>query len=82
MISETFFGGTLERTGAFLSLKVPDSVTVNGAPDSAGCNFYASAMRELLHLLINGGGQIEHVHCVQRDDGTCEWRAEWRSNPA
>jgi predicted hydrocarbon binding protein len=82
VIAETFFGGTLERTGSFLSLKVPDSVTVNGAPGSAGCTFYESAMRELLHLLINGGGHVEHVHCLQRDEGSCEWRAEWRSNPA
>jgi len=81
-ISETFFGGTLERTGSFLLLTIPDSVTVNGAPDSEGCTFYESALRELLHLLINGGGQVDHVHCVQRDDGACEWRAEWRSHPA
>lgn len=81
-ITQTFFGGKLERTGSFLSLTVPDSVTVNGAPDSAGCVFYESALRELLHLLVNGGGQVDHIHCVQRDQGACEWRAEWRSHPA
>lgn len=80
-IAQTYFGGTLDRSGSFLSLKIPDSVTVNGAPDSAGCTFYESALRELLHLLINGGGQVDHIHCVQRDEGTCEWRAEWRSHP-
>jgi predicted hydrocarbon binding protein len=81
-IAETFFGGTLERSGSFLSLTIPDSVTVNGAPDSEGCAFYEAALRELLHLLINGGGQVDHIHCVQRSDTTCEWRAEWRSHPA
>ena len=81
-ITETFFGGTLERSGSSLSLRIPDSVTVNGAPDSAGCTFYESALRELLHLLIHGGGQVDHIHCVQRNEGTCEWRAEWRSHPA
>jgi predicted hydrocarbon binding protein len=77
-ITRNFFGGTLERTGGYLSLRIPDSVTVNGAPRSAGCAFYESAFRELLHLLINGGGQVDHIHCVQRGDGACEWRAEWR----
>ena len=81
-IAETFFGGALERTGSFLSLRIPDSVTVNGAPDSAGCTFYESALRELLHLLVDGGGQVDHIHCVQRGEGACEWRAEWRSHPA
>lgn len=81
-ISRDFFGGTLERTGAFLALRIPNSVTVNGAPKSAGCTFYESALRELLHLLINGGGQIDHVRCVQREEGTCEWRAEWRGHSA
>jgi predicted hydrocarbon binding protein len=79
-ISETFFGGTLERSGSFLLLRIHDSVTVNGAPDSAGCTFYESALRELLRLLIDGGGQVDHIHCVQRNEGTCEWRAEWRSH--
>lgn len=80
-ISQSFFGGTLERTGSFLSLTIPDSVTVNGAPDSGGCVYYESALRELLHLLINGGGQVDHIHCVQREEGVCEWRAQWRSHP-
>lgn len=79
-ISERDFGGTLERTGAFLTLKVPHSVTVNGAPKSAGCVFYEAALGELLKLLIDGGGRVEHVHCTQRGDKQCEWRAEWRTS--
>ncbi len=81
-IAENFFGGTLERDGSSLVLRIPESVTVNGAPKSAGCVFYESAFRELLHLLVNGGGQVDHIHCVQRDEGACEWRAEWAGNVA
>jgi len=78
-VVEKYFGGRLERTGSFLSLKIPNSATVNGSPKSAGCAFYEFALRELLNLLISGGGQVEHIHCTQRGDGECEWRAEWRS---
>ena len=74
-----FFGGTLTRTGGFLCLSVTDSVTVNGAPDSTGCTYYASALREMLRLLIHGGGSVDHVQCIQRGDQQCEWRAEWRN---
>jgi len=78
-LATKFFGGTLDPTGGFLSLCVTDSVTVNGAPDSVGCTYYASALREMLRLLIHGGGAIDHVQCLQRGDHQCEWRAEWRN---
>lgn len=79
MVVEKYFGGTLDRNGSFLSIRIPDSVTVNGSPKSAGCVFYEEALRELIHLLINSTGQVEHVHCAQRDEGACEWRADWRT---
>lgn len=78
-LATRFFGGTLARTGGFLSLSVTDSVTVNCAPDSLGCTYYASALREMLRLLIHGGGPVDHVQCLQRGDQRCEWRAEWRA---
>ncbi len=78
-LATRLLGGTLERTGGFLSLRVTDSVTVNGAPDSVGCTYYASALREMLRLLIHGGGSVDHVQCLQRGDERCEWRAEWRN---
>ncbi|MGK2960828.1 MAG: hypothetical protein ACSLFK_01640 [Gemmatimonadaceae bacterium] len=77
--SERYFEGALERTGSFLSLKVVDSVTVNGSPRSAGCVFYETAFRQLLKMLVDAGDQVDHVHCAQRGEGICEWRAEWRS---
>jgi hypothetical protein len=78
--AEKYFGGTMERMGSFLSLKVPESVTVNGSPKSAGCSFYEIAFRDLLKLLVDAGDQVEHVHCAGRGEGWCEWRAEWRTN--
>lgn len=80
VVVEKYFGGTLERSGSFITLKVPNSATVNGSPKSGGCVFYEYALRELIRLLTNGGGHIHHVHCAQRGDGVCEWRAEWRSH--
>ncbi len=77
--SERFFEGTLDRTGSFLSLKVVDSVTASGSTRSAGCAFYETAFRQLLKLLVEAGDQVDHVHCAQRGEGVCEWRAEWRS---
>ncbi len=81
-IAVNFFGGTLEQNGSFLVLRIPESVTVKGASKSAGCVFYEAAFRELLRLLIDGGGQVDHIQCVARDEGACEWRAEWGSNVA
>lgn len=80
IVAHRYFGGTLERTGSFLSMKVPDSVTVNGSRRSGGCVFYETALRELLKRLVDGGEQIDHVRCAQRGEGVCEWRAEWRTH--
>ena len=79
MMVEKYFGGTLDRNGSFLSIRIPDSVTVNGSTKSGGCVFYEEALRELIHLLVNSTGQVDHVHCAQRDEGACEWRADWRT---
>jgi predicted hydrocarbon binding protein len=72
------FDGTLTRTGGSLALSITDSVTVNSGPHSVGCTYYASALRELLRLLMSGHGSVDHVSCLQRGDKRCEWRAEWR----
>lgn len=73
-----FFDGTLTRSGSSLALTITDSVTVNSGPHSVGCTYYASALRELLRLLLSGGGLVDHVSCLQRGDKRCEWRADWR----
>ncbi len=78
-IAIKIFRGTLTRSGRFLTLSIPYSVTANSIQSSLGCTYYASALRELLRLLIQSGGSVDHVHCLKRGDTSCEWRAEWRS---
>lgn len=78
-VAAGLFGGTLERTSGFLSFSVTDSVTANSGTPTAGCSYYASAFRELLRLLISGGGSVDHIQCLERGDSRCEWRTEWRN---
>jgi hypothetical protein len=79
-IATTYFRGTLTSSGDSVTLSVPVSVTVNSAPNSLGCTYYASALSELLRLLIDGAGPVEHDRCLQRGDDNCEWRAAWRGS--
>jgi predicted hydrocarbon binding protein len=76
---EKNFEGKVDVAGQNVSLRIPDSVTVNGSPDSGGCVFYETAFRDLLHHLGADAGQVEHIHCAQRGDGSCEWRAQLRA---
>jgi hypothetical protein len=78
-IARRFFGGSLDNNGGYVSLTITDSVTANSAPDAAGCEYYASALSELLRLLIHAGDSVAHVKCLERGDGNCEWRSEWRA---
>jgi predicted hydrocarbon binding protein len=73
-----YFGGTVRRAGASLLLEVPTSVTVDTAPGNTGCAFYEAAFAELLRLLVDHGGVVEHVRCATRQEGRCEWRTDWR----
>lgn len=78
-IARRFFGGSLGNNGGYVSLTVIDSVTASSAPDAAGCEYYAAALRELVRLLIHAGESVDHVKCLERGDGHCEWRCEWRA---
>lgn len=69
--------GTVRRVGATVILDVRRSVTVDTAPKSAGCAFYESMLAELMRQLVGAVGTVEHVRCVSRQEGGCEWRAEW-----
>jgi predicted hydrocarbon binding protein len=77
--AEKYFGATVRRVGASIVFGVQESVTYGTAPKAIGCQYYESALREMLKLLINGGGMIDHVHCRERGEDICEWRAEWRA---
>lgn len=73
-----FFNSSIRRMGGFVIFAVRDSVSLDSAPGSTGCLYYESALRELLRLMVRGGGPVEHVRCASRGEGACEWRADWR----
>jgi hypothetical protein len=78
-IAARYLNGNVRRVSNFLHLEVPRSVTLNTAPGSIGCVYYESSLRELLRFLIGSIGSVDHVRCSGRGEGTCEWRADWRT---
>jgi predicted hydrocarbon binding protein len=77
-IAERYLGGSVRRVGSSVILNVPDSVTLDSIPQGRGCVFYEACLRELLSLLLNTDGTVEHVRCASRGEGSCEWKAGWR----
>ncbi len=59
----------------------PEGSVFPRAPRSVGCVYYESCLHELLRLYAVSGGTVDHVHCAAREEGVCEWRAEWRPIP-
>jgi predicted hydrocarbon binding protein len=78
-IAQRYFNGTIVRVGSSLILEVPASVTIGSAPRDAGCAYYEAALRELVRLLVDANGAVEHVRCASRGESSCQWRAEWRT---
>ncbi|MEX2178413.1 MAG: hypothetical protein WD801_06865 [Gemmatimonadaceae bacterium] len=78
-IAQRYLGGAVRRVGGYVLLDVPHSVTLNTGPGTVGCSFYEAMLRELLALLIGGVGSVDHVRCAGRSEGTCEWRADWKT---
>jgi predicted hydrocarbon binding protein len=78
-VAERCLGGEVRRVGGSVHLEVKHSVTLDAAPKLAGCTYYESVLRELMQRLVDGVGAVEHVRCASRGEGTCEWRAQWRS---
>jgi hypothetical protein len=76
---EKYFGASVRRVGASIVFGVKESVTIGSAPRAIGCLYYESALREMLKLLVNGGGMIDHVRCREKGEDICEWRADWRA---
>jgi predicted hydrocarbon binding protein len=77
-LSRRYLNGKVSRVGTSVYLEVPQSVTLDSAPRSIGCAYYESGLKELLRLMVNSVGAVEHVRCSTRGEGTCAWRAEWR----
>ena len=78
-ITARYANATVRRVGNFLLLEVPRSVTLDTAPAGIGCTYYESMLKELLRMLIGSIGSVDHVRCASRGEGTCEWRADWRT---
>jgi predicted hydrocarbon binding protein len=78
-IASRYLNGNMRRVGGFLLLEVPRSIMVGTAPGAIGCAYYEASFREVLLLLVGSIGAVEHVRCAGRGEGTCEWRADWRS---
>jgi hypothetical protein len=74
-----YLGASVRRVGSSIVVGIRESVTYGTAPNAVGCLYYESALREMLRLLVNGGGMIDHVQCRERGEDICEWRAEWRA---
>ncbi|HEY2027177.1 MAG TPA: hypothetical protein VGG78_09215 [Gemmatimonadaceae bacterium] len=78
-LAQRYLNATVRRVGTYVLLEVPRSVTLGVAPGSTGCAYYESTLRELLRLLVGNTGTVEHTRCEGRHEGSCEWRADWRS---
>jgi predicted hydrocarbon binding protein len=77
-LSRRYFSGQVTRVGTSVYLEVDDSITRDSAPRSIGCAYYEAGLKELLRLMVNSVGAVEHVRCAARGEGSCAWRAEWR----
>jgi predicted hydrocarbon binding protein len=77
-LSRRYFNGRVTRIGSSVYLEVERSVTQEAAPRSVGCTYYEAGLREMLRLMVNSVGTVEHVRCSGRGEGACAWRAEWR----
>ena len=81
-IARRYLNGEVRREGGYVLLDVPKSVTLNTGPGITGCAYYEAMLRELLTLLVGGSGatgSVDHVRCAGRSEGTCEWRADWKT---
>ena len=77
-----YLNGRVTRTGSSIYLEVMRSVTATAAQRSIGCTYYEAGLKELLRLMVNSVGTVEHVQCSARGEGSCSWRAEWRPTKA
>lgn len=77
-LAARYFNGRVTRIGSSVYLEVGRSVTADSAQRSVGCTYYEAGLKELLRLMVNSVGGVEHVRCSTRGEGSCSWRVEWR----
>jgi predicted hydrocarbon binding protein len=76
-LARRYLGGRVERSGTALVLEVARPLTMEAAPDVAGCAFYGAGFAEMVRLLVGEAAPVEHERCAGRGDGRCRWRVEW-----
>ncbi|HSA57382.1 MAG TPA: hypothetical protein VLE53_16850 [Gemmatimonadaceae bacterium] len=77
-LARRYFSGQVSRTGASIYLEIETSVTRDAGARSVGCTYYEAGLKELLRLMVNSVGAVEHIRCASRGEGACAWRADWR----
>lgn len=77
-LASRYLNGSISRVGAWIYLEVHQGVTQDAAPRSIGCAYYEASLKELLRLMVNSIGSVEHIRCATRGEGACQWRAEWK----
>lgn len=77
-LADRYYNGSVERVGSFLLLSVPESATAGTAPLMIGCTYYEASLSAVLGRLLHAGSRVEHVRCTTRNEGACQWRADWR----
>ena len=77
-MAQRYLNASISRVGSNVYLEVKRSVTLDTAPRSIGCTYYEASLKEVLRLLVNSVGAVEHVRCATRGEGACSWRAEWK----
>jgi hypothetical protein len=77
-LARRYMDASVVRQGSTLLLEVTSPVSVDAAPNAAGCGMYEAAFRESLLVLADIDGAVDHVLCRTRGDAACQWRAEWR----
>lgn len=78
-MARRYLGDDVRRVGATVVAESRRSVTLDVASRSGGCAFHEATLREFIQQCFGAVGAVEHVRCRSRQEGACEWRAEWRS---
>ena len=74
-LAREILGGELRFREGAAELRLADPVSVEGAPDGAGCRFYAALLAELLRQLTGVEAEVTQERCRARGADACVWRA-------
>lgn len=66
----------MQPSGGLVRAVADDSLALAAREDGAGCRFYTAGLGELLRLVGQVEGVMDHEACRGRGDRRCVWRAE------